>query len=114
MIITPKDGDLAQYIESLRRLKSYPARLLLPAHGGATTKASAVLDEALAHRELRERQLLEALAGGPRSLEELAEELYRGFPESVLKLARLQIHAGLIKLQREGRVAAAGERWQRR
>jgi glyoxylase-like metal-dependent hydrolase (beta-lactamase superfamily II)/8-oxo-dGTP pyrophosphatase MutT (NUDIX family) len=113
MIITPKDGDLAQYIESLRRLKSYPARLLLPAHGGATTKASAVLDEALAHRELRERQLLEALAGGPRSLEELAEELYRGFPESVLKLARLQIHAGLIKLQREGRVAAAGERWQR-
>jgi hypothetical protein len=60
------------------------------------------------------RKRLEALAGGPRSLEELAAELYRGFPESVLKLARLQIHAGLIELQREGRVAAAGDRWQRR
>jgi glyoxylase-like metal-dependent hydrolase (beta-lactamase superfamily II)/8-oxo-dGTP pyrophosphatase MutT (NUDIX family) len=112
MIIHPKDGDVALYLASLERLKGYPARLLLPAHGGASTKAAALLDEAIAHRRQREEQLLAALSGGPRSLEELALELYRGFPESVLKLARWQIHAGLIKLEREGRAVADGDRWR--
>ena len=113
MIIHPSDGDLALYVESLERLKNYPTRLLLPAHGGPSTKALAILDEAIAHRRQREEQLVKALADRPRSIEELALELYRGFPESVLKLARWQIHAGLIKLERERRAAPDGARWRR-
>jgi glyoxylase-like metal-dependent hydrolase (beta-lactamase superfamily II)/8-oxo-dGTP pyrophosphatase MutT (NUDIX family) len=111
MVIHPGDGDLAQYLASLERLKSYPTRLLLPAHGGASTRGAALLDEAIAHRAQREKQLVDALAGRSWTLEELALELYRGFPESVLKLARWQIHSGLIKLQREGRVTLDGARW---
>jgi hypothetical protein len=39
--------------------------------------------------------------------------LYRGSPAAVLKLAALQVRAGLIKLQREGRVAEEEGRWRR-
>lgn len=113
MIITPEDGDLALYIASLERLKEYPARLLLPAHGGPSAKVRALLDETISHRVQRENQLLEALGDQPRSLDELVLSLYRGFPEAVLQLARWQIHAGLIKLVREGRVVASMDRWQR-
>lgn len=113
MVIHPKDGDLALYLASLERLKQYPARLLIPAHGGATTKTKGILEEAISHRQQREQQLVDALAERSHSIAELALALYKGFPEAVLKLARWQIHAGLIKLQREGRVTSLGDRWQR-
>jgi hypothetical protein len=71
-----------------------------------------VLDETIAHRAQREGQLVEALRQRPRTLEELALDLYRGFPESVLRLARWQIHSGLIKLEREGRAARDEARWR--
>ena len=33
VVIAPPEGNLAVYLDSLRRLRTYPARLLLPAHG---------------------------------------------------------------------------------
>ena len=86
----------------------------MPAHGGPTTRTPAILREAIAHRALREEQLLESLGRRPCSLGELAEEMYRGFPPATVKLGRMQIHAGLIKLERERQVVAlGGDRWQR-
>ena len=114
IIISPEDGDLAEYVRSLELLRRYPCRMLLPAHGGPTTRAAAVLGEAVAHRALREGQLLDVLGDRPRSLDDLAAEMYRGFPPATVKLGRMQLHAGLVKLERERRVVALGaDRWQR-
>jgi glyoxylase-like metal-dependent hydrolase (beta-lactamase superfamily II) len=112
MIISPKDGNLRQYLSSLEQLRQYPTRLLLPAHGPPTLRADHVLAEALAHRATREQQLLEALAQGAQTVEELVKELYRGFAPEVLKLAALQVRSGLIKLQDEGKVAEEKQRWR--
>jgi glyoxylase-like metal-dependent hydrolase (beta-lactamase superfamily II)/8-oxo-dGTP pyrophosphatase MutT (NUDIX family) len=112
VIITPGDGDLALYLESLERVRSLSARMLLPAHGPASTRPAHVLGEALLHRREREEQLVAALAGGARSIKELAEEVYRGLPARSMRLAELQIEAGLIKLQREGKAARVdADRW---
>ncbi len=114
MIISPEDGDVAAYVRSLELLERYPARLLMPAHGGPTTRTAAILREAITHRALREEQILESLGRQPCSLDELAAEMYRGFPPATVKLGRMQIHAGLIKLERERRaIALGGDRWQR-
>lgn len=113
IIISPEDGDLAQYLASLERIQQYPTRLLLPAHGGPSSRAATLLGETLAHRALREKQILDALAVRPRTVEELALELYRGFPESILKLARQQLITGLRKLEDERRVQPFGTRWHR-
>lgn len=109
MIVSPQDGDLAQYVASLRRLRDLPTRMLLPSHGGPTLRAHALLEEAIVHRQVREQQLLAALAVGPRTLDELTLELYRGFPEPVRQLGRVQLEAGLLKLTQEGRVRADGD-----
>ena len=43
-----------------------------------------------------------------------AAELYRGLPQEVMRFARLQTEAGLLKLRREGRARPTGEppRWE--
>ncbi len=103
VVIAPPEGDITEYLESLRRLRTLPARLLLPAHGSASARPQFVLDEAVNHRRKREEQLVQALASGPRRVAELAQEMYRGAPAEVMPYAEKQVLAGLLKLQREGR-----------
>jgi glyoxylase-like metal-dependent hydrolase (beta-lactamase superfamily II)/8-oxo-dGTP pyrophosphatase MutT (NUDIX family) len=110
IVIVPPDGDLAVYIASLKRLRGYDCRLLLPGHGSPSARPGQTIDECLAHRARREEQLLAALSATPRSLADLAAELYRGLPAHLMRLARWQVWAGLQKLEREGRVVPAGDR----
>jgi glyoxylase-like metal-dependent hydrolase (beta-lactamase superfamily II) len=118
VVIAPPEGDLAQYLASLRRLQGYPSRLLLPGHGGPSNRPAETLAEALAHRAKREAQLLAALGPEPQTVAGLAPELYKGTPAALMRLAELQILAGLRKLEAEGKVEAVGEgasaAWRRR
>jgi ribonuclease/clavin/mitogillin len=113
LIPPPPDGDLAVYLDSLRRLQTYPARLLLPAHGSPSARPAFVLEQTLSHRREREEQLLQVLEAGPKTVSELAMELYRGLPADLMRFAEMQIQAGLHKLQCEGQaVRVDGNRWQ--
>ena len=118
VLIAPSEGDLAVYLSSLRRLQTYPLRLLLPAHGPPSARPAFLLQECLAHRAQREAQLVEALAGPPRTVPELAVEVYRGLPAPMMKYAEMQVAAGLQKLEREGRAeavaGAGGTAWRGR
>jgi glyoxylase-like metal-dependent hydrolase (beta-lactamase superfamily II)/8-oxo-dGTP pyrophosphatase MutT (NUDIX family) len=107
VVIAPPDGDLAVYLDSLRRLATFDCRLLLPAHGSPSPRPKHTLEESIAHRLRRERQLLAVLNSTPRSVPELAGELYKGVPSSLMRLAELQVSSGLAKLRHEGRAAQA-------
>lgn len=113
IVILPNDGDLALYLESLQRLRGLPSRMLLPAHGPPSTRPAHVLAETADHRLQREEQLIEALAAGPRSVAELAVQVYRGLPARSMRLAELQVETGLVKLHREGKAVQCEDgRWQ--
>jgi glyoxylase-like metal-dependent hydrolase (beta-lactamase superfamily II)/8-oxo-dGTP pyrophosphatase MutT (NUDIX family) len=118
VVIAPPDGDLTAYLDSLERLKKYDCRLLMPAHGSPSARPLETIDEAIAHRRMREEQLLAALASGPRSVPELAEELYKGLPPAMMRFAHWQVLAGLQKLEREAKAesadAADTQRWSRK
>jgi glyoxylase-like metal-dependent hydrolase (beta-lactamase superfamily II) len=114
IIVAPPEGDLTVYLDSLRRLLTLDCRLLLPAHGGPSSRPRQTLEEALAHRARREAMLLEALGLTPRTVPELAIELYKGLPAPLMRFAQLQVLAGLQKLQREGRAEPVGEGWMLR
>jgi glyoxylase-like metal-dependent hydrolase (beta-lactamase superfamily II) len=109
VVIAPPGGDLAAYLDSLRRLEAFDCRLLLPAHGGASARPRQTLAAALEHRARREAQLLAALGPEPQAVGELAAALYKGLPAGLTRLAELQTLAGLLKLQRDGRVEPVGE-----
>ena len=104
ILIAPPEGDLAVYLQSLERLRAFDCRLLLPSHGNVSARLAETLNDCIAHRVKREKQLLEALAGGPRTVDDLSVELYQGLPAPLMVFAKLQIMAGLLKLQRENRV----------
>jgi ribonuclease/clavin/mitogillin len=103
VVIAPPDGDLAVYLQSLERLRTLDCRLLLPGHGSASSRPRETIAECIAHRAKREEQLLAALDGGPRSVPELAQDLYKGLPAQMMRFAELQVLAGLRKLSDEGR-----------
>lgn len=106
--IDPPDGDLAQYLRSLRRMQELGPRILYPGHGPAVMRAGAKLQEYLDHRAAREEQILAALAAGPRSVDELVETIYADYPAEVHQLAARSVLAHLLKLQAEGRVDKKG------
>ena len=95
IVIAPPDGDLIQYLDTLKGLLKYDCRLLLPAHGSASPRYRHVIEESIAHRLKREQQLMAALDSTPRSVKELAVILYKGLPEKMMRFAELQVLAGL-------------------
>jgi glyoxylase-like metal-dependent hydrolase (beta-lactamase superfamily II)/8-oxo-dGTP pyrophosphatase MutT (NUDIX family) len=112
IVIAPPEGDLAVYLDSLRRLLTLDCRLLLPAHGSPSSRPRQTLEEALAHRAKREAMLLAALGSTPRTIPDLTVEMYKGLPAPLMRFAELQVLAGLRKLQQEGRAEQVGGGWK--
>jgi glyoxylase-like metal-dependent hydrolase (beta-lactamase superfamily II)/8-oxo-dGTP pyrophosphatase MutT (NUDIX family) len=114
VVIAPPEGKLAEYLDSLRRLRTYPARLLLPAHGPPSARPDYTLAETIEHRRQREGELLAMLGERPRTVPELAVEIYRGLPAKMMRFGELQVLAGLLKLRDEGRAVVENEtHWRR-
>lgn len=103
-VIDPPEGDLVSYLRSLRRMRDLAPRTIYPGHGPVVLNGIAKLDEYLEHREARERQVLDAIADEPRSVEELVSTIYADYPPEVLELAARSVLAHLLKLDAEGRV----------
>jgi glyoxylase-like metal-dependent hydrolase (beta-lactamase superfamily II)/8-oxo-dGTP pyrophosphatase MutT (NUDIX family) len=112
IVVAPPEGDLTVYLASLRRLLTLDCRLLLPAHGGPSSRPRQTIEEAIEHRAKREAMLLAALGPEPRTIPALAVELYKGLPASLMRFAELQVLAGLQKLRSEGRAEESGLGWR--
>jgi glyoxylase-like metal-dependent hydrolase (beta-lactamase superfamily II) len=109
VVIAPPEGDLTIYLNSLRRLQTFDCRLLLPSHGNPSACPKDLIAESISHRLRREEQLLAILGQGPRSVADLAQELYKGLVPQLMRFAELQILAGLTKLKSEQRVATTAD-----
>ena len=109
-VITHPEGNVLAYLESLRRVHDLGPSALYCGHGPELTEdPGSVLEFYLAHRAYREAQLLTALAGGPRTVEQLVAEVYADVPRQVWPAAGQSTRATLVKLRVEGRVLPAGD-----
>jgi ribonuclease/clavin/mitogillin len=103
IVIDPPEGDMTDYLASLRSLLERPATLLLPGHGPPIGGPRHRLRHYLEHRAWREGRLVAALADAPRRIEELVVEAYADTPPESHALAARSALAHLLKLEREGR-----------
>jgi glyoxylase-like metal-dependent hydrolase (beta-lactamase superfamily II) len=108
VVIAPPEGDLLDYMASLRRLLALNLSIILPAHGPEIADPRGLLERYIAHREERERQMLEGLAAGPSTIPNLVARIYTDVDPQLHPVAALSIEAHLLKLEREGRVSREG------
>jgi glyoxylase-like metal-dependent hydrolase (beta-lactamase superfamily II) len=105
VVIAPPDGDMAAYLDQLRRLRRLGLGAIAPGHGRLITDPDDRLAGYLAHRLEREGQVEAALTtGGKATVDELVGAIYVGTPEALLPVARYSVWAHLRKLAAEGRV----------
>lgn len=111
-IINPPEGDLAAYLETLRRLLAMAPSMLLPGHGPAVDAPAQALEWLIDHRLERERALLAVLGPEPQPLRELVRQVYTDVDSARWGLAERSLLAHLLKLQAEGRARETEEGWK--
>jgi glyoxylase-like metal-dependent hydrolase (beta-lactamase superfamily II) len=101
------DGSMADYLDSLRRLRELELDAICPGHGPFVWNPAARIDEQLGHRLDRERRVIAALDRGARSLDEVLDDAWSDTDLSVHPMlrwgARLTLEAHLDKLRADGR-----------
>lgn len=103
-------GAMAGYLAGLQRLREQNLSLLCPGHGPLVTDPESKLSEYIAHRLDRERRLLDALASGLRTVEELLKAVWSDTPAALRPAAAWTLAAHLDKLESEERLPAGVER----
>lgn len=111
MIQASRGGRLGEYLASLERLLALEPRRLLPAHGPAIDDPPALLTAYIAHRRMRERQIVDALRAGKVTVQAITETIYDGLDPALVAAARENVRAHLEHLQSEG-LAAEGDSGQ--
>ena len=110
VFISPDPGALVAYLAALRTLRTRELTILCPGHGPPIHDPDRKLQEYIAHRLDRERRLLDALAAGHRTVQELLDSAWRDAPAALRAAATATLAAHLDKLAGEGRLPAEVER----
>jgi glyoxylase-like metal-dependent hydrolase (beta-lactamase superfamily II) len=113
VVIRPPDGDMAAYLEQLERLKAWRPRLrsIAPGHGHLIEQPLAKIDEYLAHRRMREQQILDCVKTGTTTVKKIVGDLYPDLIEELVPMAHATVEAHLIKLRNDGKVKRARSTW---
>ncbi|HEX8737664.1 MAG TPA: MBL fold metallo-hydrolase [Pyrinomonadaceae bacterium] len=103
VLIAPPEGDMKDYLNSLEEMKNLPnLRFLCGSHGAAVYDARGKIEEYIAHRLDREKQILQAIAGGAKTISEITGKVYPDLREKLFSLAAESVSAHLAKLSDEG------------
>lgn len=105
-LISPPDGDLGQFFETLARLETCQARTLFPAHGPAIDRPAKRVTDIRAHLEMRAQTVLDALSDIPRSLMDITRDVYPELAPATWPYASRNALAHLIKLHENGQCEA--------
>lgn len=106
--IAPPDGNMADYLASLRKLLARDDSIYWPTHGGAIRDPQGFVAAYLAHRLEREAQILAALRDGVSSIPGMVDRIYAGLDARLKPAAGLSVLAHLLQMTKDGRVASAG------
>ncbi len=110
-VVPEEGGGLIDYMASLRKLLPLDLAVIYPAHGPAIREPYKKLNEYIAHRELREQQILDAMKAGLTEIPAMVKRIYVDVPEFLHGAAGNSVSSHLNKLKKEGVVKQEGEQW---
>jgi len=110
-VVPEEGGGLIDYMVSLKKLLLLDLAVIYPAHGPAIHNPYEKLRDYIAHRELREQQILEAMRAGLTEVPAMVKRIYTDVPEFLHGAAGNSVLSHLSKLKKEGVIRQEGERW---
>ena len=108
-VVSPPDGDMADYLASLRMLSERDDAIYYPTHGGPINKPQKYVRAILVHRKLRETQILDCLDKGTTNISDMVARLYKGLDERLIGAARHSVFSRIIDLSNRGVIQANGD-----
>ena len=111
-VVVPPDGDMAQYMASLDKLRQRDDRIYYPAHGPAVTNPKQYVRHLVGHRMQREKQILGLLSERPRAIPDIVASAYPGLDPRLTIAAGGSVFAHLLDLERRGLVQSQGDEWK--
>lgn len=111
-VIAPPDGDMFDYMNALQRLQAVDMVEIVPGHGPTIANPQAKIAEYIAHRQLREQQILQTLETLPPgvTIPEMVPAIYVDVDPKLHSIAAWSVEAHLLKLEKEGLVERIGEK----
>jgi glyoxylase-like metal-dependent hydrolase (beta-lactamase superfamily II) len=111
-VVVPPDGNMADYIASLDKLRQRGDRVYYPAHGPAVTNPQQYVRHLIGHRMQREKQILRLVGEQPREIPDIVANAYPGLDPRLVAAAGGSVLAHLLDLERRGLVERQGLQWK--
>lgn len=108
-IVSPPDGDMYKYMQSLRKLLEREDSRYWPTHGPSIEQPKEFVRALIAHREERETQIAFCLQGQIREIPDMVKKIYADVPEHLHRPAARSVLAHLIHMIDTQRVICTGE-----
>ncbi len=110
-VVSPPDGDMADYMRSLALLLDRDDAIYYPAHGQPVEKPQRLVRGMIVHRKQREAQIVKQLRAGVNAIPEMVKEMYKGVDIRLHGAAGRSVLAHLIDMKERGVVTERGETW---
>ncbi len=104
VVIIPPEGNMQDYLDTLKRLQTIDIAEIVPAHGPTISDPQAKLAEYIAHRMQREQQVMQALEVLPpgATIPQMVQYIYTDVDPRLHGVAAWSVEAHLLKLEQEG------------
>ena len=103
-VVVPPDGDMDDYIESLKKLLQYDYSIYYPTHGNPIKEPKKYVRGLITHRKMREVQILEELKKNKLSIDEMVPKFYSTTDKRLWPAASMSLLATLISLEKKKKI----------
>ena len=110
-VVSPPDGDMADYMASLALMIERDDKVYYPAHGPQVDTPQRLARGMMGHRKQREGQIMRLLEKGVGAIPDMVAEMYKGLDMRLRGAAGRSVLAHLIDLERRGVVGQQAEGW---
>jgi glyoxylase-like metal-dependent hydrolase (beta-lactamase superfamily II) len=110
-VVSPPDGDMADYMRSLQLMIDRDDAVYYPAHGAPVDRPQRLARGMMGHRRQREGQILRLIKSGVGVIEDMVPHMYKGVDKRLWPAAGRSVLAHLIDLRDRALVLQTGNSW---
>ena len=108
-IVSPPDGNMKDYMQTLQRFSARDDRIYYPTHGAPIKDPQTYVQALIDHRIERENQVIDCVRAGVNSLDRMLPEVYSDLDKSMYPAAAQSLLATIVCLLEQGRLQVDGE-----